>query len=666
MKSADVMRAAALTTFVAALAACGGGGGGGGGSPTPNTGVFIDAAVEGLSYSATPSGLSGITNADGEFQYEDGDTVAFSLGNVQFGSATPEGGGGTAVVTPATLADGDPAVATNISRFLQTFDDDGNPDNGITIPAAVATAATQTVDFAAADFDAEAGFADLAEEVGAAVVTEEAADAHSERTFLSQIAGTWAAYDEEADALIPLTVTFYADGTYVKGGQEDSSECSVGYEDARPDGNGVEWGRFDYDASAGTFQVQASFFDNDGDCGLFERNQEEQDLYDLVLDGDSLRFSPNSGSSGDPDDFELRRVPTSTGIVGSWEIVENGRPIVFTFFPDDTYVMAHVSPGESGLDSDTAAGTEVGTWDVGANNVLSTTQEIDTNSDGGLSDLAEGTTLRVVAGQLVLEVPDEGAFTLDRLPRQEVINVGDLTGAWFVAEAGDTAATAAAAGNYVAFFADGTYLFGNEGNDSNCVEDYGNDGTVGVDGEGAEGGSWILDSGSGVARFFNAFVDSNGSCGLYDRRDNGTFARGGVEENTLIATKGADVDTISVSVLDVDNDRDLNGDLVREEFELKRVPSQANSLVGAWREDTTGEVLYFFADGSFAFVFPLEGGSFERGTWELVGNDLTLAYASGGEETDEVTFNGDFTVFTTPSDGEGGDPEQGFTYRKIR
>ena len=66
-----------------AIGACSSGGdGGGGGTPpaaAPLQGVFVDSPVQGLGYSATPSGLSGLTDANGQFNYNPGDTVTFNL-----------------------------------------------------------------------------------------------------------------------------------------------------------------------------------------------------------------------------------------------------------------------------------------------------------------------------------------------------------------------------------------------------------------------------------------------------------------------------------------------------------------------------------------------------------------------------------------------------------
>ncbi|MEY2839817.1 MAG: hypothetical protein RJB60_2116 [Pseudomonadota bacterium] len=115
-----------------ALSACGGGGG----SDTPaavagtQTGVFVDSAVEGLSYE-TSSGVKGTTDAQGRFKYNEGDTVTFKAGGVTLGS-----GKATGTVTPAHISGGeDTNKFTNLLVLLQSLDTDGDPSNGITLPA---------------------------------------------------------------------------------------------------------------------------------------------------------------------------------------------------------------------------------------------------------------------------------------------------------------------------------------------------------------------------------------------------------------------------------------------------------------------------------------------------------------------------------------------------
>jgi putative CocE/NonD family hydrolase len=103
----------------------------------PHSG-HLAGPIRGLRYE-TPT-CSGVTDERGTFSYEDGETVAFLVGNVVVGAAA-----GAARLTVADLvarADGDIAKLadpglTNIARFLQTLDDDGNPDDGVTILPAI-------------------------------------------------------------------------------------------------------------------------------------------------------------------------------------------------------------------------------------------------------------------------------------------------------------------------------------------------------------------------------------------------------------------------------------------------------------------------------------------------------------------------------------------------
>ena len=97
------------------------------------TGVFAGPTA-GLKYQ-TPT-RSGVTDEHGRFEYVDGEAVVFLVGGVVLGSAP-----GAAVVNLAQLVnrvDGkidklhDPIV-TNLARFVQTLDQDGNPETGVTI-----------------------------------------------------------------------------------------------------------------------------------------------------------------------------------------------------------------------------------------------------------------------------------------------------------------------------------------------------------------------------------------------------------------------------------------------------------------------------------------------------------------------------------------------------
>lgn len=127
-------------------------------SPDGNTlvGRFVDSPVSGLLYN-TSSGLSGMTNAAGEFQFLADDTVTFSLGAIVLGSTK-----GASRITPFDLAgfelpsvnlDFDDLTAdiiqlnrgdvspfstgVNLLILLQSLDRNNNADDGIEIPTAV-------------------------------------------------------------------------------------------------------------------------------------------------------------------------------------------------------------------------------------------------------------------------------------------------------------------------------------------------------------------------------------------------------------------------------------------------------------------------------------------------------------------------------------------------
>lgn len=95
-------------------------------------GVFIDSPVAGIRYTTTSfTADDQYTDAQGVFNYAQGDTVTFYLGNRILGSATAQ-----ASVSPLDLAnasDFENTLAINIARLLQTLDSDSDTP-GLQIP----------------------------------------------------------------------------------------------------------------------------------------------------------------------------------------------------------------------------------------------------------------------------------------------------------------------------------------------------------------------------------------------------------------------------------------------------------------------------------------------------------------------------------------------------
>lgn len=134
---------AAAIAVALGLSACGGSDG------TPTLGAFLDSAVEGVSYSASPSGKSGKTNAKGQYECFPGDTVTLKVGGIELGS-TPC----ASITTPLSLAGlstytaGANAQVDNLLLFIQSLDEDDDPSNGITVGTSTASAlSSKTLDF---------------------------------------------------------------------------------------------------------------------------------------------------------------------------------------------------------------------------------------------------------------------------------------------------------------------------------------------------------------------------------------------------------------------------------------------------------------------------------------------------------------------------------------
>ncbi|WP_394242638.1 carboxylesterase family protein [Halopseudomonas laoshanensis] len=129
--------AISLTPVLLALAGCFGGGGGGSSDSGPDTmtGTFIDSAVSGLDYQGTTTAAS-MTDEQGQYSYVNGETLKFSIGELELGSAV-----GAEVMTPLSITQGASAAnetrVNNMLILLQTFDADGDLNNGIQITESI-------------------------------------------------------------------------------------------------------------------------------------------------------------------------------------------------------------------------------------------------------------------------------------------------------------------------------------------------------------------------------------------------------------------------------------------------------------------------------------------------------------------------------------------------
>ena len=114
--------------------------GGGGLIVVINDGRLVDGPVQGVRY--VSGSLSGVTGSDGEFRYEEGNTIRFSIGEIALGEEVEA----RAFMTPVDLVPGgtlDTPAVINIARLLQSLDSVPG-DRRITIPVVLRAAAVTT------------------------------------------------------------------------------------------------------------------------------------------------------------------------------------------------------------------------------------------------------------------------------------------------------------------------------------------------------------------------------------------------------------------------------------------------------------------------------------------------------------------------------------------
>ncbi len=277
------------------LTACGGGGSGP--SVVLLDGVFKDSNVSGLSYES--GGKNGVTGTKGEFKYEEGADVKFSIGGVELGS-----GIGKAVMTPIDLVT-DGTLATpeviNKVRFLMMLDENNDADDGIEISKEVQAIAADwdDVDFNADDFPYNQALTNIISDVSreddrrTEFGSAEKAVAHLRSTLLCAFAGafkgTYTGSESGNIVFVVNPVTGEVNGSSYNPNNEGLVEIrsadAINYDD------GLEFSAVEVEASAKKFNGVLQSADDIGGKWL--------NLSDDSLSGafTAERFGSNSGSS---------------------------------------------------------------------------------------------------------------------------------------------------------------------------------------------------------------------------------------------------------------------------------------------------------------------------------------------------------------------------------
>ena len=570
-------------------------GGDGGGNPPGEQvfGVFVDAPVAGLSYT-TSSDLSGVTDAEGRYDYRVGDTVTFSIGNLVLGTVTGQG-----VVTPMTVASALVAnssanaetVAVNLLVLLQSLDANGNPEDGITFTAAIRDAvAANSIDLTSDEAAFTSSLSSFVSSVsgtsGVALTPVDRNDAieHFVGQAPNALAGVYVRADENFAPIAQkvVTLTLFRSGRYLLGGQHDIADCNLGDSNGTPvnslafsdeRGNGVEYGSYTWDPLTNEFAVSGVSVETDGFCGFNEPIVgATNDTTELEITADGLVFRDSDGNVAYR--FALLESDNTT-IAGTWvqpTALMKGQPYVFTLFPSSEdgktgrYLMVDASLPTV---DDTSPGIEEGCYSIDANNSLSVElnssvceNAIDTNDTAGVSDSTDVQMFVDANDRLVIAEGDD-VTGFSRIPAAQLTHEA-LAGSWIIE--GEPGAPLGSGPQLamLTVFEDGRFLFGTQHDDATCVPgDYPTpDQEEG--GNGLEFGTLSLTTVPGLM-VPQTTEDTNGECGLYD-------ANKEFQQRYFIAPNAAG----DALVMWANDEEDPAG------FVLKRVPSVSDGITGAW------------------------------------------------------------------------------------
>jgi hypothetical protein len=195
MQKMKSLKFTVASLVLSTLTACGGGGSS---APVTKTGYFIDSAVAGLEY--TSGSTTGITGADGSFQYEEGQPVSFKIGSMNLGSVTVKNSRIFPVDLVSGAADETDTKVSLMAQILQTLDSDGNPSNGITITDKTRKAINQAIEVASADPTQTTAAinqllanatADRATGPASALINSADAKNHLNANLVKEFAGNW-------------------------------------------------------------------------------------------------------------------------------------------------------------------------------------------------------------------------------------------------------------------------------------------------------------------------------------------------------------------------------------------------------------------------------------------------------------------------------------------
>lgn len=246
---------------------------------------------------------------------------------------------------------GTPNQVTNILRLLQSLDDDGNADNGITIDGEIhGLLAEAQLNLGLPQPEFETQFdTEIASPTGKSLVSADKAEAHFGRSQQADLRGSWLFVEpagESSNGKGPngeeiSVLTFPSGNRYIvshKYGNDDQGTATA------------EWGYYEWNPADGviTFSAQAQ---SNTDGGFCETLGEGCGQETVRLANDELHF----GSEADAAAAFKSVKSSSNAFVGSWLIEDQADEFhVLTVLEDGSYNVAHSyrDEGDASLPAD--------------------------------------------------------------------------------------------------------------------------------------------------------------------------------------------------------------------------------------------------------------------------------------------------------------------------
>ncbi len=401
-----------ILAMAGALTACGGSSSDNGSTNPPSNGgtpptgsksmgtLTNGGIVAGVHYK-TSSGEEDKTNDKGEFTYKPGDTISFSLGNIQLGNTVKA----KATITPADLSQ-DRKIQENLVAFIQSLDADSKKD-GVQIGEKTINALKSiAINFgqSTAQFANDPAVKQVITASGTTQISIETAKENLKKTFYADIAGVWQMPGGNAKEKILLYIN--PEGDYIMG------QATPKDEDGKP---GIETGNFTIDPISYQIRPKVKFDGNDS-WGFNDAADDNTVFLSYGTTKDTLVLhTPDE----DVTEHVFTKVPSqNNSLIGSWQMPDH----IVSFFSDNSYFLLYTGVYDAVKNDCADRGLEYGKYNATSNTLKASEIYYDTTGCSGLVDTddrgrqdMDTFNFKIIGDQLSLQYENEAPGVFQRI-----------------------------------------------------------------------------------------------------------------------------------------------------------------------------------------------------------------------------------------------------------